>query len=62
MRIFKMVVHGLLFLVAIAVFYIGLGVGLQYNPNLGTILWIVAAGIAGANLVWIVRSRERGES
>ena len=63
MRKLKMAVHVLLFVVAIAFFYIGLGIGLQHNPNLGTILWIVAAGIAVANLLWIVRSRDgRGDS
>ena len=31
--------HVLLFVVAAVVFYIGLGVGLQYDPNLGTLLW-----------------------
>ena len=53
----KTVAHVLLFLLAIVVFYFGLGVGLQYNSNLGSALWITAAAIALLNLMWIVRSR-----
>ena len=43
----KMAAHALLFVVAIVVFFLGLGIGLQYNPNLGTLLWIAAVAIAG---------------
>ena len=53
----KTVAHVLLFLLAIAVFYFGLGVGLQYNSNLGSALWVAAAAIALLNVMWIVRSR-----
>ena len=55
----KTTAHVLLFLIAIVVFYLGLGIGLQFNPNLGTILWLVAAAIAGLNLLWILRSRRK---
>ena len=55
----KTTAHVLLFLLAIVVFYLGLGIGLQFNPNLGTILWVVAAAIAGLNILWILRSRKR---
>ena len=34
----KIAAHVLIFLLAIVVFYLGLGVGLQYDPNLGTVL------------------------
>ena len=53
----KFILHGLLFVLAILVFYVGLGIGLQVNPTLGTALWLVAAAIGGLNLLWIIRSR-----
>ena len=55
----KITAHVLLFLIAIVVFYLGLGIGLQVNANGGTILWLVAAAIAGLNLLWMLRSRKR---
>ena len=54
----KTTAHVLLFVLAFVVFYVGLFVGLQVNPNGGTILWLVAAGIVGLNLLWILRSRK----
>ena len=53
----RIVAHVLLFLLAVVVFYFGLGVGLQFNPALGTLLWLVAAAIVALNLLWMVRSR-----
>ena len=53
----KFIAHGLLFVIAIIVFYVGLGIGLQHNPTIGSILWLVAGAIAVLNLVWIIRSR-----
>ncbi len=53
----RIAAHVLLFALAVIVFYLGLGVGLQFNPALGTLLWIVAAGLIALNLFWIVRSR-----
>ena len=55
----KITAHVLLFVLAFVVFYVGLFVGLQVNPNGGTILWLVAAGIAGLNILWILRSRRK---
>ena len=49
----KIVVHVLLFLLAVSVFFFGLGVGLQFNPTYGTILWIVAGVIFVLNLLWM---------
>ncbi len=49
--------HILLFILGVAVFYVGLGVGLTANPTAGTLLWLAAAAIILANIVWIVRSR-----
>ena len=53
----RIVAHVLLFLLAVFVFYFGLGVGLQFNPALGTLLWLVAGAIVALNLLWMVRSR-----
>ena len=55
----RVLAHVLLFLVAIGVFYAGLGIGLTESPTLGTAMWGVAAVIAGLNLLWLVRWRRR---
>ena len=47
-------IHAFVFLVAAAVFYFGLGVGLSVNPFWGTLLWIAAFAIAGLNLAVIL--------
>ena len=57
--VFRVVAHVLLFLVAIGVFYAGLGIGLTRNPTLGTAMWGVAAVIAALNLWWVLRWRRR---
>ena len=54
----KVVAHVLLFVLALAVFYFGLGVGLAFNPALGTLLWLVAFAIAAGNILWIVRAKK----
>ena len=51
----RIVAHVLLFILALVVFYLGLGIGLALNPALGTLLWLVSAGIAVGNILWIVR-------
>ncbi|MXY72032.1 MAG: hypothetical protein F4Y97_03210 [Dehalococcoidia bacterium] len=53
----RMVLHVLVFLVAGIVFFLGLGIGLSQNPAIGTLLWLVAAGIAVANAIWMTRRR-----
>ena len=45
----------LLFVVAVVVFFLGLGIGLAFNPIIGLILWVVAPAIAVSNLLWILR-------
>lgn len=50
------IVHVLLFLLAFVVFYLGLSVGLQVNPGLGTTLWVVSVVIVVLNVVWMRRS------
>lgn len=47
--------HGGVFLLAVAVFYLGLGVGLQISPTWGTVLWGVAAALVALNVLWIIR-------
>ena len=54
----KIVAHIFLFAVAILVFYLGLGVGLAFNPILGTLLWLLAAAIAVGNILWLVRAKK----
>ena len=58
-RRLRIVSHVLLFVIAVIVFYLGLGLGLQYSPTIGSVLWIVSAAIVTLNLIWIVRSRGR---
>ncbi len=53
----KTVAHVVLFLLAFIVFYLGLGIGLTRDPNLGTALWALAAAIVLGNLFWIYRTR-----
>ncbi len=54
--------HVALFAVAFVLFYVGLGLGLQYDPNLGTICWVGAGVLVAGNLYWIHRARGRGSS
>lgn len=58
-RALKIAAHVFLFLVAVVVFFIGLFMGLQVNPNMGTLLWLVSAAIVVVNILWIVRSDRR---
>ena len=55
-RALKISAHVFLFAVALVVFYIGLFMGLQVNPNVGTLMWLASAAIVVANILWIVRS------
>ena len=55
-RTLKIAAHALLFVIAVMVFFFGLGVRLQHNPLLGTLLWLVAGGIAALNVLWMFRS------
>ncbi len=55
----RVLAHLLLFLVAVGIFFAGLGIGLTESPTLGTAMWGVAAVIAGLNLLWLVRWRRR---
>ncbi len=53
----KSATHVLLFLLAGLLFFLGLGIGLQLNPVLGTALWAVAGAIAALNLYLILKRR-----
>ena len=53
----RIAAHALLFVLAVAVFYLGLGVGLALNPALGMLLWVASAGLVAVNLLWMFRSR-----
>ena len=55
--IVRIAAHTLLFLIAALIFFLGLGVGLQVNPVLGTALWAVAGAIAALNLYLILKRR-----
>ena len=48
-------VHGLVFLVAVVLGYAGLGVGLAASPVLGVALWVLSALVIVGNTVWFLR-------
>ncbi len=54
-KVLCIVIHVLVFMVALVIFYLGLGVGLAVNPLLGTLLWILALAVGGLNLYVILR-------
>ena len=56
-RSLRLIVHVLVFIVAVTAFFLGLGIGLQYSPHLGMALWVAAGLLAALNLVWILRRR-----
>ncbi len=56
----KTIVNILLFIVAGALFFIGLGLGLQFNPTIGTVLWIAAGVIVVLNVLWMNRRPKQG--
>ena len=53
MAILKIVAHIALFAVAIVIFTLGLGIGLQISPTAGSAMWIAAVLIALGNVAWI---------
>ena len=52
--VIRIVLHVALFLVAVAVFYLGLGVGLALNPAIGMVLWFVSGALFAGNLLWLM--------
>ena len=60
--IIRISAHILLFLAAVAVFYLGLGIGLSQNPLFGTLLWLAAGLILAGNVWWLLRLLRRSRS
>ena len=52
---FRVATHAALFLVAVVVGYLGLGVGLQVSPLGAYVLWGVAVALVLLNILWIIR-------
>ena len=57
-RVARILAHVALFLIALFVFVLGMGIGLSQNPTYGMLLWLAAGLIAAAN-VWLI-SRASG--
>ena len=58
-RIFRPTAQVLLYILALAVLWAGLGIGLQHNPTIGTITLFAALTIAAANTYWIFRPKRQ---
>ena len=50
----RIAMHVVLALLAVAIFYVGLGVGLALNPAIGTILWFASGALFVGNLLWLI--------
>ena len=50
----RIALHVVLALVAVAIFYVGLGVGLTLNPAIGTVLWFASGALFVGNLLWLI--------
>lgn len=50
----RIAVHVVLALVAVLIFYVGLGVGLAVNPAAGTALWFISGALFVGNLIWLI--------
>ncbi len=50
----RIVLHVVLALLAVVIFYVGLGVGLTLNPTIGTILWFASGALFVGNLLWLI--------
>ena len=58
----RRVAHVALFVLAFALFYLGLGLGLQYDATLGSACWIGAVTLVALNIFWMDRIRRNSES
>lgn len=58
-RVFRPTAQILLYLLALAVLWVGLGIGLQHDPTIGTIMLFAALGIAAANTFWVFRVKRQ---
>ena len=61
-RSLRMGAHVTLFAIAFVLFFLGLGLGLQHDPKLGTICWVGAGLLLAGNIYWIDRARRRGRT
>ena len=59
MSILKIILYIVPFLAALAVLWVGLGVGLTMEPTAGTILVIAALLTAALNVGWIVAYKQK---
>ena len=50
----RIALHVILALVAVVIFYVGLGVGLTLNPTIGTVLWFASGALFVGNLLWLI--------
>ena len=50
----RIAIHVVLALVAVVIFYAGLGVGLIMNPAAGMALWFIAGALFVGNLIWLI--------
>ena len=60
----RIIIHVILFLIAVVVFYAGLFIGLQVNSTMGTLLWFAAGALFAGNLLWLIlflNRRREGE-
>lgn len=51
---FRIAIHLVVALAAVVIFYLGLGIGLQVNPAMGTALWFVSGALFVGNLLWLI--------
>ncbi len=58
-NILRVALHIAIFLIAFFIFFVGLVIGLAYNPDLGTVLWILAGALTVGNCVWMVALNRR---
>ena len=61
-KILRLTAHGLLFLLALIIFYLGLGIGLAFNPLPGSLLWLISLVLAGFNVKWTVAAYAASEA
>ena len=50
----RIALHVVLALLAVVIFYVGLGVGLTRNPAIGTVLWFASGALFVGNLLWLI--------
>ena len=56
----QVILHALLFLLAVVLYFFGLGIGLAVNPCLGTLIWALSGSLLVLNVWWILKNRVGG--